>query len=183
MPARYSLPGRSRRRSTRAPRRRRTSQRGRCRSSRPGRAAPGARPRCRRCRWSAVRTDNRRRRQPIRRSGERRGECSDHIGNTEPARVMHVQRETIDRHRGGDQRAHRGDIDRSRHADRVGDAHLGHTACHEVRTELDDARRCDVSFEGTAEAHGDRNINRAPALAGQLDDMRDVIERTRRRCD
>src|SRR5580704_8479087 len=52
-------------------------------------------------------------------------ECGDHVGDAESTRVVHVQRQAIDGYGRGRERAHRGDIDRIRHADRVGDTNLG----------------------------------------------------------
>src|ERR1022692_37 len=105
------------------------------------------------------------------------GERRDDIGNAEPTRVVHMEGHTIDWRRGGNQRAHRGDINRGCHADRVCDAHLDHTAGHQVGAQFDNPSRCDLALERTPEAHRHRNIDGARALAGERDDVRDLVER------
>ena len=102
----------------------------------------------------------------------------DDVGDAESTGVVHVQRQTIDRHRRCSKPAHRGDIHRGRNADRVGDAHLGNTACRQ------DPRRArrhvparPLRRTGHPNAHRNCDVDSAHALARQLDDVRDLVER------
>src|SRR5580700_8389125 len=101
----------------------------------------------------------------------------DHVGNAEPARVVHMQRQLIDRQRRGHERTHRADIRGSRHADRVRDPHLLDAARCQVGAQLDNARRRDDPLERTSEAHRDGRVDAAPALTREPDDVRDLVKR------